>query len=172
MAKPEIIQWVEENTGITECSFYQTMGYEAYRAAFYSFFTGQFWLTGGLALVGRAAELTAEAAGCNKPAPPPAGSDNCWKVATCEDIWTLNGSPWYVYGIQGTEILSFINCEGVETTYKSGSPVQWSTGCVPKCALRGQGASTATRATAARNPDCGSCYPHHVRRVQLDDSGI
>ena len=133
MAKPEIIQWVEENTGITECSFYQTMGYEAYRAAFYSFFTGQFWLTGGLALVGRAAELTAEAAGCNKPAPPPAGSDNCWKVATCEDIWTLNGSTWYVYGIQGTEILSFtttpvdenrvsavlqyINCEGVETTY-------------------------------------------------------
>ena len=57
MPRPEIIDWVEENTGITECAFYASMTYGAYGAAVKSLLTGQFWLTGGLALVGRAAEL-------------------------------------------------------------------------------------------------------------------
>ena len=83
MARPEILDWVEQNTGITECSFYSSLSAGAYGAALGSAFSGQFWLTGGLALVGRAAELTAEAAGCNKPPPPPVTpgeGEDCWKV--------------------------------------------------------------------------------------------
>ena len=113
MPRPEIIDWVEQNLGVTECSFYNSMTAGAYGAALASAFTGQFWLTGGLALVGKAAEMTAEAAGCNKPPPPPiapgAGED-CWKnnenVAVNLEFSTDDGASWNKSGIRCVQILS------------------------------------------------------------------
>ena len=104
MPRPEIIDWVEENTGITECSFYASMSAGAYGAAIGSAFSGQFWLTGGLALVGRAAELTAEAVGCNAQPPPVSPSaGQCWKTDsgayfqyTANGGWTGPGDPVYL----------------------------------------------------------------------------
>ena len=80
MARPQIIDWVENNFGVTECNFYDTIRDGAYGAALGSALTGQFWLTGGLALVGGAAQLTAEMAGCNKPRLPDTEGD-CWTAA-------------------------------------------------------------------------------------------
>ena len=93
MSRPEIITWVEENTGITECSFYSSLTDGAYYAAFGSALSGQFWLTGGLALVGKAAEITAEMAGCNKPPPPPISPGvgvDCWEVEGYGKMETYN----------------------------------------------------------------------------------
>ena len=113
MSRPEIITWVEENTGITECSFYTTLTYEAYRAAFGSALTGQFWLTGGLALVGGAAQITAEIAGCNKPPPPdipPGVGVDCWKVQGTGKLESYNPlvPVWGWNGFYAQEILSSV----------------------------------------------------------------
>ena len=58
------------------------MGQTAYAAALGSAFTGQFYATGGLALIGGAAELAYNLSECNTPPPEPpnTGSDNCWEV--------------------------------------------------------------------------------------------
>ena len=131
-----IVQWVEDNSQALECIFYEEMMVRAYGAAVKSLFTGQFWLAGGMAAVGAATTYTWSLAGCggDPPPPPPSGGDNCWKVATCEQIWTYYNNTWSIFGIpSATEILSFtltpqgenqnlgsvrfINCEGNEQTY-------------------------------------------------------
>ena len=90
MAQPLIIPYIEANHQSIECNFYATMGVNAYAAALASAFTGQFYLTGGLALVGGAAELAYNLAGCGgqPPPPPPSGTDDrfCWQSSTCELI--------------------------------------------------------------------------------------
>jgi hypothetical protein len=70
MAQPLIIPYIEANHQSIECNFYATMGVNAYAAALASAFTGQFYVTGGLALVGGAAELAYNLAGCNGDPPP------------------------------------------------------------------------------------------------------
>ena len=97
MTRPEIIDWVEQNTGITECSFYASMSAGAYGAAFGSAFSGQFWLTGGLALIGRAAELTAEAAGCTAQLPPTEQPpyEGCKK-------WSSGNGQYFIYKPDGS----------------------------------------------------------------------
>ena len=85
MAKPEIVSWVEQNAPGIECGFYASMGQIAYSAAIGSAFTQQWYATGGFALVGGAAELAFNMAGCSTPPPAPdAGAGpstgECWKV--------------------------------------------------------------------------------------------
>ena len=90
MAKALIIPYIETNHESIECNFYATMGVNAYAAALGSAFTGQFYATGGLALIGGAAELAYNLAGCNgdPPPPPPSGTDDrfCYESTTCELI--------------------------------------------------------------------------------------
>ena len=90
MAQLPIISYVEANQQSIECSFYASMGQTAYAAALASAFTGQFYATGGLALVGGAAELAYNLAGCpsDPPPPPSTGEDDrfCWESSTCETI--------------------------------------------------------------------------------------
>ena len=86
MSKPPIVTWVEENAPGIECATYATLGQGAYAAAIGSAFTAQWYATGGFALVGGAAELAYQLAGCNTPPPPPIGTpsasiDGCSKVA-------------------------------------------------------------------------------------------
>ena len=65
------------------------MAATAYSAAFGSAFTGQFYATGGFALIGGAAELTAQLAGCNEPPPPPEQSGKCWVSNTPGELRIL-----------------------------------------------------------------------------------
>ena len=91
MAKALIIPYIETNHESIECNFYATMGVNAYAAALGSAFTGQFYATGGLALIGGAAELAYNLAGCDgdpPPPPPDSGTDDrfCYESTTCELI--------------------------------------------------------------------------------------
>ena len=139
MAQPLIIPYIEANHQSIECNFYATMGVNAYAAALASAFTGQFYLTGGLALVGGAAELAYNLAGCGgePPPPPPSGTDDrfCWQSSTCELIVSRD-PPDYPIGVFGdtkalqildvttsqeTETVAlhsviYIDCNGVQRT--------------------------------------------------------
>jgi len=89
MAKPPIFAVIGEQYDSIECNFYSTIAGTAYSAALVSAFTGQWYATGGAALIGGAAELTAQLAGCNDPRPPwdfhDGGKARCWKCQDGED---------------------------------------------------------------------------------------
>ena len=145
MAKPLIIPHIEANHQSIECNFYATMGVNAYAAALASAFTGQFYVTGGLALIGGAAELAYNLAGCtgDPPPPPPSGEDDrfCWKSSTCELI-VQRDPPSYGIGVFGDtkalEILEviktpfsdlaaefeikYIDCNGAQQTLRPNAP--------------------------------------------------
>ena len=114
MPKPLIVTWVEQNAPGIECATYATLGQGAYAAAIGSAFTAQWYATGGFALVGGAAELAYNLAGCNTPPPPPIGTpstgiDGCSKVAGGYGTLQYNpggNSGWFSYASQVTEIVS------------------------------------------------------------------
>ena len=142
MPRPEIIDWVEENTGITECAFYASMTYGAYGAAVKSLLTGQFWLTGGLALVGRAAELTAQSQGCfNQPLPPPTPSDNCWKVDGSGTFQYTTPNGWFASIYDVEEILSQ-NVVEIGGILKSQGQIRYTAGNVQNYSVSHNGAPT------------------------------
>lgn len=91
MARPLIISYIESNHESIECNFYGSMAGTAYSAALGSLFTGQFYVAGGAALIGGAASLAAQLAGCNDAPPPPPGpgGDECWKIDGCDFPYLL-----------------------------------------------------------------------------------
>ena len=97
MSAPPVIQWVADNIGLTRCQTYFALYSSAYGAAFRSFFTGQFWLTGGLALLGRAFELSAQRVGCSlnpfEPEQPP--YEGCQK-------WSSGNGQYVIYKPDGS----------------------------------------------------------------------
>ena len=89
-----IVDWINGNQGNVECQFYATISDVALSAALTSLYTGQFYATGGAALIGAAAEYTAELAGCNKPDLPPPPPDNCWEVESNGTLEYTQGGKW------------------------------------------------------------------------------
>ena len=90
--KPIFVVIPEQYDSI-ECNFYSTIAGTAYTAALNSAFTGQWYATGGAALIGGAAQLTAQLAGCNDPAPPSdfyddAYGGHCWKCNDTSELLT------------------------------------------------------------------------------------
>ena len=85
MAKPFIVSFIETSYPTIECNFYKTMGEAAYTAAIASAFTGQFYATGGAALIGGAAELAFNLSGCDDAPPPPPSADAeyCYETEGC-----------------------------------------------------------------------------------------
>lgn len=125
MSQPPIFGLVNDQYNSIECNFYATLGGAAYSAALYSAFTGQFYATGGAALVGGAAELAAQLAGCNTPPPPssfiPSAVGGCWKcldTSTGHDVVHLrNGQQINAYASPFFEI--------TKATFIEGTPSLW-----------------------------------------------
>ena len=89
MSKPSVVQWVEDNFQGIECGLYNTLRDVGYAAAVGSLWTGQFYAAGGFTLIGGAAQLTAQLAGCNDPPPPPQQSGRCWESNTPGELKIL-----------------------------------------------------------------------------------
>ena len=100
MSKPGIVNYVEENWGINECMFYESLFYSAQVATLTSAFTGQLWLAAGLAGVTTAIQGTASMAGCFANLPGPPGGEPGKERQRCGDCWEVDG-PAQLFWISG-----------------------------------------------------------------------
>ena len=112
MAKPPVVQWVEDNYPSTECAIYSGVKGAAITAAVASAFTGNVPGVIAAGSVALAADFTSEIAGCGNPpdlpAVDPLSVGNCWKGTADGQLQYFNEKLglWYDVGLpNATEVL-------------------------------------------------------------------
>lgn len=118
MAKPEVVQWVEDNYPQLECGLYSTVFSSAIGAVAVSAYNGFVPGVLGAGAIAIAAQYTAELAGCNKPPDipdvNPFSVGNCWKGTSDGNLeyFVAKGGFWKTVLVgTATEVLEVVQGE-------------------------------------------------------------